>query len=141
MASKKVWIISGIIIITVALGFFAFWNNEDPKSFLAENGIVNCGDYESCLKDNLISCNSSKFSTRMMIGEYNITVLGVEEEKCHFKMYVNYIHFDCLYSLEETNEELYNHLFVYDMTNSTCSSEACVRQQKLMSKNCVKSAS
>ena len=136
MVNKKTLIITAVIVITGVLAFFAFSGKENSKDFPIENGVVNCGGDEPCLKENLIPCTASKFSAPLLVDTYNITILGIEDEKCHFKMYLHYINFDCLYPLTETNEELYNHLFTYDTAEGSCLNETCLYQEALMEKNC-----
>jgi len=136
MVNKKTLIIIVVIVITGVLAFFAFSGKENSKNFPIENGVVNCGYDHPCLKENLIPCTASKFSAPLLVDTYNITILGIEDEKCHFKMYLHYINFDCLYPLTETNEELYNHLFTYDTAEGSCLNETCLYQEALMEKNC-----
>jgi len=139
MVNKNlIFVVIVVVAIVGVLGFLAFSGKEAPKNFPIENGVVNCGDDEPCLKENLIPCTTSKFSAPLLVDTYNITILGIEDEKCHFKMYIHYVNFDCLYPLTETNEELYNHLFTYDTTGGICSNETCKNQEALMAKNCAK---
>jgi hypothetical protein len=139
MVNKNLILVVIVVLAIVGvLGFLAFSGKGNSKDFPIENGVVNCGYDEPCLKENLILCTESKFSAQLLVDTYNITILGIEDEKCHFKMYLHYVNFDCLYPLTETNEELYNHLFTYDTTEGSCLNETCLNQEALMAKNCVK---
>ena len=119
-------IIAGIVLILLVVGFFVLTNNKGSASNQSNsqnendaNQMVDCGKAKDpgCFLNRMNGCLPV---TAKMIGtdgstEIEITVLGIENETCHFQRKINNVlNLDCYFPKGTMNGDTLDQTFGND---------------------------
>ena len=90
-----IWIILGIVFILIA-GFFILTNNNENNSQQGSNNstqMVDCGKMESptCFLSRMQNCLpvTTELTATDGITRIDLTILGIENDTCHFQRRVS----------------------------------------------------
>lgn len=87
--------------------------NMAPAKTASEKEIIACGSDQSCLHTNFLACQPAEFKMPFMEqSEYSISIIGKENESCHYKMNVTGQPVnDCLLPMNLLNDDRFGHFF------------------------------
>jgi hypothetical protein len=107
-----------------------------PNTTTDEKGITACGGDQSCLRTNFVACHPAEFKMPFMQQtEYSISIIGQENENCHYKMNVTgQPASDCLVPMNLINDARFGHFFGQEKTPGQ--EQIAAEQQKMDSDYC-----
>jgi len=143
---KKIWKII-IVVVILAFGGYTIWNgvnkisgakkttNLTTTGVTTEGGFIDCGVFGTtetpnqdprCFVNNFNTCTKAKLEMRGNDGTViKMTVFGMENDKCHYKMEANGGGVDCLFNKEDIDEKLINQIFGNDEGKKSIVDAAC----------------
>jgi hypothetical protein len=130
---KSLYIIILVLIVIVGAIFFLSNNKsvkEETQAPANENEMVDCGQAKDpgCFMNRMNGC--LPVTTKMMGSDgktsIDITILGVENEKCHFQRKVNDVmDLDCQFSKGTFNSDILDQIFGNDKGLQEVVDNAC----------------
>jgi hypothetical protein len=133
-----VGLIVGVVLVLLIIGFFALTNNKNPSNKNTgsqneagnSNQMVDCGMMEnpSCFANRMNECLPV---TGKMIGSddttnIEMTILGVENETCHFQRKINnVIDLNCYFPKGTMNWDTIDQTFGNDKGLQKVVDDAC----------------
>jgi hypothetical protein len=119
--------------VTKIMGVKKTTNNTTTSTI--EGGFVDCGVFGTteattqdprCFINNFVTCTKAKLEMRGDDGTVILmTVFGLENDKCHYKMEVNGGGVDCLFNQTDLDEKLINQVFGNDEGKKEIVDNAC----------------
>lgn len=128
-------IIVGIVLI-LGVGFLVLTNNEntsggndDPKNE-NPNEMINCGkmDNPSCFANRMNECLpvTGKMIATDGLTEIELTILGIENETCHFQRKINnVVDLNCYFPMGTINWDAIDQTFGNDKGLQKVVDDAC----------------
>lgn len=122
MKNKFVFFISVLVVVLFLLGC-AQKGTQTPAvkddaaktsaAAPAEKGITDCKGDQTCLHSNFLACSPAEFKMPFIQNsEYSISVIGIENGKCHYKLAVSgQAATDCIVPMELITEDRFGHFF------------------------------
>lgn len=93
MINKKSLCVIIIILVLVVAGGIFFLTNKSGKGTVTENGMVDCGKAKDpgCFMNRMNGCLpvTVKMVATDNVTEIDLTILGIENGKCHFQRKIN----------------------------------------------------
>ncbi|HRY76899.1 MAG TPA: hypothetical protein P5524_01915 [Candidatus Paceibacterota bacterium] len=127
-------IIAVIIVAALAVYFFVFYKpgqNAAPIAGATPTATANaekvvCTD-GPCIASHFYGCTSAEIAITDPNSTTTVTVsvLGTENDKCHFQMNVAGHGLDCLFAKENLNESVLNQVFGNEAGQSQVVSNSC----------------
>jgi uncharacterized protein (UPF0333 family) len=125
-------IIIGVILVLLIIGFFVLTNTkENPTDSQNEdsNEMLDCGvmDNPTCFSNRMSECLPV---TAKLVGtdgsDIDITILGIEDEKCHFQREINgVVNLNCYFPKGTMNWDTIDQTFGNDKGLQSIVDEAC----------------
>ena len=121
MKKSSLWMIIGIVFVVLVIGFFVLTNNGNgsPKVNEDPNKMVDCTDAKDpgCFLNRMNQCLpvTAKMIATDGSTSFEITVLGVVNETCHFQRTMNNIlSLDCYFPKGTMNADTLDQTFGND---------------------------
>jgi len=101
---------------------------NETTTITSEDGFVQCETEKQprCFIINFLACTKAKLE---MVGDDGtkilMTVFGMENDKCHYKMEISGHGVDCLFNKADLDEKLINQIFGNDEGKKAIVDEAC----------------
>lgn len=121
MKNKFVFFISFLVVILFLSGCAqketqtpAAKEDAAKTSAPAETGITDCKGDQTCLHSNFLACSPAEFKIPFIQegSEYSISVIGIENGKCHYKLAVSgQAATNCIVPMELITEDRFGHFF------------------------------
>ena len=141
---KKFWKILFILIL-LAFGVYMIWSGigkitgakktTSVTGVTTVDGFVDCGVFGTtetptqdprCFINNFLACMKAKLEMRGNDNTViNMTVFGMENDKCHYRMEVNGGGVNCLFNKSDLDEKLINQIFGNDEGKKEIVDTAC----------------
>jgi hypothetical protein len=126
-------LIIGVVLILVIVGFFVLSNNGE-KNYNQENSdsneMIDCGmmDNPQCFSNRMSECLPVTGTLTATDGstEIRLTILGVENETCHFQRKINnVVDMNCYFQKGTMNWDTIDQTFGNDKGLQSVVDEAC----------------
>lgn len=140
MKNKTTLLIIIAVVIVAALAIYFFVFHKNPSNYApvagatptatasptANAGKVVCTN-GPCIAANFYSCTPAELIMTDPNSSTSITisVLGTENDKCHYQMGVADHGLDCLFAKENLNENLLNQMFGNEVGQAQIVTDSC----------------
>lgn len=130
-------LVIGVVLILVIVGFFILTNknngsneNANSQNGADENQIVDCGKMENptCFINRMVDCLPVTGTLLATDGvtEIGLTILGIENNKCHYQRKVNnVINQNCYFPIEAMSWDVIDQTFDNDKGLQSLVDESC----------------
>jgi len=98
-----------------------------------EGGFENCGTFDKpsanplCFPNDFNVCAKAKLEMKANDNttKISLTIFGMENDKCHYRMDVSGHGLDCLFNKSDLDDKLIDQMFGNDMGKKAIVDEAC----------------
>lgn len=123
MKKSIIWI--AVILIIVLVVWYAWKAPKASKEASVSGPTSNVCQDLSCIMTNFTACNPAISTLTTENGTVTISIVGFENDKCHFKMDFQGHGSDCLFNRGDLSSELLDQVFGNDVGKADILTQSC----------------